>query len=133
MDFKKNDLIDKVLQRYYNTFSLTLDTYEFVPEKFNYEILKIIFKEMKKSFKRVNKEYRKLHKEECFSKKMQMFFIKRFGEIFSCKRKKDLGKLDTSKLIEEFNNSNEESSSEISESEKEKFMDEEKESENLNT
>ena len=56
MEFKKNDLIDKVLQRYYNTFCLTLDTYEFVPEEFNYEILKIIFKEMKKSFKQVNTE-----------------------------------------------------------------------------
>lgn len=129
MDFKKNDLIDEVLNRYYNTFSLTLNTYEFVPEEFNYEILKIIFKEMKKSFKRVNKEYRKLHKEECFSKKMQIFFIKKFGEIFSCKRKKDLKELDTSKLVEEFNKLEEETAV-SGDSQNFQLIEEEKEDEN---
>ena len=129
MDFKKNDLIDKVLKRYYDTFSLTLDTYEFVPEKFNHEILKIIFKEMKKSLKRINREYRKLHKEECFSNKMQIFFIKSFGKMFSCKRKEDLEKLDTSKLIEEFNKLEEESV-ESGDSQNSQLIEEEKEDEN---
>lgn len=129
MDFKKNDLIDEVLNRYYNTFSLTLNTYEFVPEEFNHEILKIIFKEMKKSFKRVNKEYRKLHKEECFSKKMQIFFIQSFGKMFSCKRKEALKELDTSKLIEEFINLEKEGPAKPGAQEETRLMDEKKENE----
>ena len=43
LNFNKNDLINDVLSEYYKTFSLTLDTADFVPEKYNSKISKYIF------------------------------------------------------------------------------------------
>lgn len=56
INFNKNKLIDSVLNNYYQTFSCTLDTAEFVPEKYNNKIHKYIFKNMKKAFKKIDKE-----------------------------------------------------------------------------
>lgn len=56
MNYNKNDLIDECLGRYYQTFSLTLDTCDYVPKKYNDKILKYIFKCMKKSFRQIDKE-----------------------------------------------------------------------------
>ena len=47
INFNKNDLINTTLDRYYDTFAHTLDTSDFVPEKFNKKIAKYIFKNMK--------------------------------------------------------------------------------------
>lgn len=63
MEFIKNDLIDSVLERYYETFSKTLDTENYVPDRYHNKILKFIFKNMKQKFKTVNKEYKKFLKE----------------------------------------------------------------------
>ena len=67
LNFNKNKLINKTLDEYYKTFSHTLDTADFVPEKFNKKIHKYIFKNMKKSFRKVDKAdkkyQRKLKKE----------------------------------------------------------------------
>jgi hypothetical protein len=63
MEFNKNDLIDKTLIRYYQTFALTLDTRDFVPEKYNKKIYKYIFKNMKKKFHQIDLEYKKLCKK----------------------------------------------------------------------
>lgn len=57
MNFKKNELINEVLTKNFETFSLTLDTCDFVPEKFLKKIHKYLFKNMKKQFKNVDKEY----------------------------------------------------------------------------
>lgn len=103
MEFRKNDLINDVLTNYYNTFSLTLDTCEFVPDKYNKEIRKIIFKEMKKKFKQVNKEYKKQNKASLLSDKMSKFAIKNFAKLFLFSRKKDEEKLDTNNLLNELN------------------------------
>jgi len=59
MEFIKNELIDEVLKRYFATFSITLDTAEFVPAKYGKKIHKYIFKTMKQKFREVNKQYRK--------------------------------------------------------------------------
>jgi hypothetical protein len=48
INFNKNKLINKVLENYYQTFSMTLDTADYVPEKYNDKIIKYIFKNIKK-------------------------------------------------------------------------------------
>ena len=58
MNFNKNKLINKTLDTYYETFSHTLDTADFVPAKFNSKICRYIFKNMKKAFKVIDKEDR---------------------------------------------------------------------------
>ena len=59
INFNKNKLINITLDKYYDTFAHTLDTSDFVPEKFNKKICKYIFKNMKKAFRRIDKEDRK--------------------------------------------------------------------------
>ncbi len=59
LNYNKNKLINRCLEEYYNTFSLMLDTRDFVPDKYNNKIQKYIFKNMKKMFKRLNREDRK--------------------------------------------------------------------------
>ena len=54
LNYNKNKLINECLVRYYETFSHTLDTADFVPEKYNDKINAYIFKNMKKAFKRVD-------------------------------------------------------------------------------
>lgn len=59
MEFIKNDLIDECLTRYYETFRITLDTCDFVPDKYNDRIHKYIFKNLKRKFKEIDREYKK--------------------------------------------------------------------------
>ncbi len=56
MNYNKNDLIDECLIRYYQSFACTLDTADYVPNKFNNKILAYIFKNMKKQFKKIDRE-----------------------------------------------------------------------------
>ncbi len=64
INYNKNKLINTALEKYYDTFSRTLDTADFVPEKFNAKISKYIFKNMKKAFKKIDKEDKKYQKSE---------------------------------------------------------------------
>ena len=59
INFNKNKLINMTLDKYYDTFAHTLDTSDFVPDKFNKKICKYIFKNMRKAFRRIDKEDRK--------------------------------------------------------------------------
>ena len=63
MEFIKNELIDEVLKRYFATFAITLDTAEFVPDKYGRKIHKFIFKNMKQKFREINRAYRKQKRE----------------------------------------------------------------------
>ena len=63
INYNKNKLINTALTKYYETFSRTLDTADFVPEKYNDKILRYIFKNMKKAFKRIDKEDRIFQKQ----------------------------------------------------------------------
>ena len=63
MDFYKNKLINKTLQQYYNTFSKTLDTGDFTPEKFNQKIHKYTYKNLAQKFKEIE-IYNLLHLQE---------------------------------------------------------------------
>lgn len=63
LNYNKNELIDECLTTYYNTFRCTLDTGDYVPEKFNYKILNYIFKSMKRQFRKINKEDKRYQRE----------------------------------------------------------------------
>lgn len=62
INYNKNDLIDECLVRFYQTFQYTLDTCDYVPEKFNAKILAYIFKNMKRQFKKIDREDRRYQK-----------------------------------------------------------------------
>lgn len=68
INYNKNKLINTCLETYYDTFSRTLDTADFVPEKYNKKILAYIFKNMKRQFRRLDREDRRyqraMHKKE---------------------------------------------------------------------
>lgn len=55
LNYYKNKLINECLTEYYETFSCTLDTADYVPEKYNKKILRYIFKNMKRQFKKLDK------------------------------------------------------------------------------
>lgn len=59
LNFHKNDLIDATLVRYYQSFAHTLDTVDYVPEKYNQKICQYIFKNMKRTFRKIDREDRK--------------------------------------------------------------------------
>lgn len=58
LNLVKFDLMDVLLQRTYTTFSLTLNTEDFVPENVNKKIRRNIFKQFKKSYKKIKRTYR---------------------------------------------------------------------------
>ncbi len=63
INYNKNKLINECLVRYYETFAHTLDTADYVPEKFNKKILAYIFKNMKRQFKKVDREDKRKQRE----------------------------------------------------------------------
>lgn len=63
-NYHKNKLINKALETYYETFSRTLDTADFVPEKYNDKILLYIFKNMRRTFRQIDREERKYQKAQ---------------------------------------------------------------------
>ena len=69
INYNKNKLINTALTKYYETFSRTLDTADFVPDKYNDKILRYIFKNMKKAFKRIDKEDRNYQRQ--FNKRLK--------------------------------------------------------------
>ena len=85
INYNKNKLINQTLNKYYETFSLTLDTVDFVPEKYNKKICKYIFKNMKKSFKKIDKEDRKYQRK---IKKMKELKGGKLMGFFTGKQKK---------------------------------------------
>ncbi len=63
INYNKNKLINECLVKYYETFSHTLDTADYVPEKFNKRILAYIFKNMKRAFRKVDREDKRKQRE----------------------------------------------------------------------
>ena len=59
INYNKNKLINTCLETYYATFAQTLDTADFVPEKYNKKILAYIFKNMKRQFRKIDREDRR--------------------------------------------------------------------------
>ncbi len=87
INYNKNKLINQALDKYYETFSHTLDTADFVPEKFNDKINKYIFKNMKKAFKRLDKEDKKYQKSAKKKEKMRKREEKRIKKQEKSKKK----------------------------------------------
>lgn len=63
INYNKNKLINECLVKYYETFAHTLDTSDYVPEKYNNKILKYIFKNMRKQFRKLDKEDKKYQRQ----------------------------------------------------------------------
>lgn len=72
LNYNKNKLINECLNKYYETFSHTLDTADFVPEKYNDKINAYIFKNMKRAFKRIDKADKQFQKEFRKKEKLKM-------------------------------------------------------------
>ncbi len=63
INYNKNKLINECLVKYYETFAHTLDTADYVPEKYNAKIVAYIFKNMKRQFKKINREDKLMQRE----------------------------------------------------------------------
>ena len=63
INYNKNKLINECLVKYYETFAHTLDTADYVPEKFNKKVLAYIFKNMKRAFRKVDREDKRKQRE----------------------------------------------------------------------
>ena len=72
INYNKNKLINECLNKYYETFSHTLDTADFVPEKYNDKINAYIFKNKKRAFKRIDKADKQFQKEFRKKEKLKM-------------------------------------------------------------
>lgn len=57
MEFLKNDYIDEINKRTYDSFQVMLDTDEFVETKYNKKIAKMIYKNMKQKYGKINAYY----------------------------------------------------------------------------
>ncbi len=64
LNYNKNDLINECLSTYYETFARTLDTADYVPQRYNRKILRYIFKNMRKQFRKVDHEDRIYQREQ---------------------------------------------------------------------
>lgn len=62
INYNKNKLINECLVKYYETFEHTVETADYVPEKYNEKILAYIFKNMKKQFKKIDRENKRQQK-----------------------------------------------------------------------
>ena len=63
INYNKNKLINETLVKYYETFEHTLDTADYVPQKYNDKICRYIFKNLKSTFKKIDKEDRKYQRD----------------------------------------------------------------------
>lgn len=71
INYNKNKLINTCLATYYETFACTLDTADFVPEKYNKKILEYIFKNLKRQFKRIDKADKRYQKDLARKEKLK--------------------------------------------------------------
>lgn len=113
INFNKNKLINRTLDKYYETFSHTLDTADYVPEKFNRKIHKYIYKNMKKAFRKIDNEDYKYQKdlkqklklktqeekatEDKPKNKLALFFIM----LFSLKKRSEIVKEQADYFLEQ--------------------------------
>lgn len=91
INFNKNKLINETLDKFYDTFSHTLNTADYVPEKYNMKICRYIFKNMKVAFRKIDREDRKF----------QRAFKKKVKEKLKLKKHKELELKKLSKVNEQ--------------------------------
>lgn len=63
MNFNKNDLMDAVNSRFFESFCCTLDVADHVPERYLVEVEGYIFKNMRKAWKKIDREDKRYQKE----------------------------------------------------------------------
>ena len=51
MNFHRNDLIDKVLERNFESFEITVDTVDYVPKRYLKKIYRIIYRNLKRQIR----------------------------------------------------------------------------------
>lgn len=96
LDYRKNEMLDELLQRYYATYSYTLDTIELVGEKTNKKIHKYILKNMKKSWRKLDKKYNGMLRSEwwkAFKQKIRDYFERKKQKRLEKKAKRKALKL----------------------------------------
>ena len=94
MNYYKNKLINECLAKYYETFAHTLDTADYVPEKFNDEIYRYIMKNLRKQFRKINREDRLYQKQLAAKKKCATSCEKKAAQkaiLLDCKRQEKSG------------------------------------------
>ncbi len=67
MNFNKNDLMDALHSRFFESWAITLDVSDYVPEEYLEKVENYIFKNLKKQWKKIDKEdrlYQKSLKEK---------------------------------------------------------------------
>jgi len=103
INFNKNKLINETLNKFYDTFSHTLNTADYVPEKFNMKICKYIFKNMKIAFRKIDREDRKF--QRALKKKIKnKLKIKKHNEKLKELKLKKLSKVNEQLLNADSNN-----------------------------
>lgn len=60
--FVYNEILDKVLVRFFKTWEYTLDKLEYVPPKYMMRMHRLLYKEFKRSFKSIRKARKKQKK-----------------------------------------------------------------------
>ena len=63
MNFNRNDLIDIVLERNFETFAVTQDTFDYVPQRYIRKIHRFIFRNLKRQFRLLKKEDRRYQRQ----------------------------------------------------------------------
>lgn len=56
MNFNKNDLMDEVNTRFFDSFCCTLDVADYVPACYLAKVEQYIFKNMRKAWKKIDRE-----------------------------------------------------------------------------
>jgi len=79
MEFIKNELINAVLENYFDTFAKTLDTADYVPARYGKKIHRYIFRNMRRKFREIDRLYRKTVRRP--KKKLRLFRRKRKGNV----------------------------------------------------
>lgn len=55
VNYNENDLLDELHARFFQSFALTLDTADYVPDKYIDKVYKRIYKAQKKQYKKIGK------------------------------------------------------------------------------
>ena len=64
INFYKSKAYRKVLEDFYRTMSMTLDTRDYVSESYDKRIKAFIFKDMRSKIRAINKQYARYEKEK---------------------------------------------------------------------
>ena len=63
INFNKNDIMDAVNSRFFESFCCTLDVVQYVPQCYLVKVERYIFKNMRRAWKKIDREDRRFQKE----------------------------------------------------------------------